>query len=231
VIPGVIHRRAKGLIVAQPKAGKSMIALDLAVALSAGQSWLGITPPAPVRTAVISREDAPGMTMHRLEQFARGRGLDFGAMPSLHVNTFEQKPTFAIDDDDDVEQLCKAIEQEGIELCIFDVLNKLHSADENDNTKMTATMARFDLIRGRTGADVIIIHHDAKNSAPGAKKPRGASSIDSWWDWKASINVDPDDDSRKEVFFASKAGQPHPQITVQFQTHAGRGRRIVPLVK
>jgi hypothetical protein len=35
-----------------------------------------------------------------------------------------------------------------------------------------------------------VIHHDAKNSAAGAKKPRGVSSIDSWRDWKVSINVD-----------------------------------------
>ena len=34
LIPGAIHRGAKGLIVAPPKAGKSMIALDLAVSLS-----------------------------------------------------------------------------------------------------------------------------------------------------------------------------------------------------
>jgi hypothetical protein len=231
IIPGVIHRGAKGLIVAQPKAGKSMIALDLAVALSAGQPWLGITPPAQVRTAVISREDGPAMTMNRLQQFARGRGLDFEAMPWLHINTFEQRPTFAIDNDEDLDRICKAIKQEGIELCIFDVLNKLHSADENDNTRMTATMARFDTVRIQTGADVTIIHHDAKNSAPGAKKPRGASSIDSWWDWKVSINVDADDDSRKEVFFASKAGMPHPQITVQFQSHPTNGSRIVPLIR
>lgn len=231
IIPGVIHRGAKGLFVAQPKAGKSMVALDLALALSAGRPWLGMDPVEPLTVAVVSREDGPQMTMHRIREFARGRGLNFADISRLQVNTFEQSATFAIDNDEDVARLCVALKAAGTELVIFDVLNKLHSADENDNTKMTAIMARFDHIRAETGADVAVIHHDAKNSTPGAKRPRGASSIDSWWDWKVSIQVDVQDDSRKEVFFASKAGQPHPPITVRFESSTLYGSRIVPVVQ
>src|ERR1019366_9100338 len=101
ILPGVIHRGAKGRIVAQPKAGKTMVALDLAVALSSGQPFLGIEPASPVRTAIVSREDGPGMTQHRLQQFAKSRGLDFSALPALFVNTFEQRSSFAIDNDED----------------------------------------------------------------------------------------------------------------------------------
>jgi hypothetical protein len=228
-VPGVIHRGAKGLIVAQPKAGKSLLALDLAVALPAGLPWLGIQPPAPAKVGVVSREDGPGMTMFRIQQFALGRGLDFKALPGLFVNTFQQRSSFSIDSEVDVDDICKWIKHEGIELCIFDVLNVLHARDENDNSKMTAVMARFDVIRSATGCDVAVLHHDTKNSAPGAKKPRGASSIDSWWDWKVSINVDPEDDSLKRVFFGTKAGQPLSPLTVQFQSHPSMGMRITPV--
>jgi hypothetical protein len=79
--------------------------------------------------------------------------------------------------------------------------------------------------------DMVVIHHDAKNSAPRAKKPRGASSIDSWWDWKVSINVDPEDDSLKQVFFGRKAGQPIAPLAVQFQSHPAMGVRIAPVVR
>ena len=74
LIPGAIHRGAKGLIVAPPKAGKSMISLDLAISLSSRRPWIGIEPERAVKTGVVSREDAPGMTEVRLEQLARGRG-------------------------------------------------------------------------------------------------------------------------------------------------------------
>ena len=230
LMPGAIHRGAKGLIVAAPKAGKSMIALDLAISLSSGIPWIGIEPQTKVKTGVVSREDAPGMTADRLKQLARGRDLDFYQLPGLLVNTFQQRASFSIEREEDIEDICKWIKQEGIELCIFDVLNKLHTADENDNTKMTAVMARFDRIQTETGCDVAVIHHDAKNSAPGAKKPRGASSIDSWWDWKVSINVDPGDDSLNQVFFATKAGQPIDTVSVHFLSHpAERMIRIVPV--
>ena len=170
------------------------------------------------------------MTMHRLEQFARGRGLDFHQLPGLFVNTFQQRASFSIEREEDIVDVCKWIKHEGIELCIFDVLNKLHTAGENDNTKMTAVMAQFDRIRTETGCDAAVIHHDAKNSAPGAKKPRGASSIDSWWDWKISVNVDPGDDSLKHVFFGTKAGQPLPPLAVHFLAHPIQGLRIQPVM-
>jgi hypothetical protein len=230
LIPGAIHRGAKGLIVAPPKAGKSMISLDLAISLSSRRPWIGIEPERVVKTGVVSREDAPGMTQVRLEQLARGRGLDFQLLPGLFVSTFQQRPSFSIEREEDIEDICKWIKHDGIEFCIFDVLNKLHTAEENDNTKMTAVMTRFDRIRTETGCDVVVIHHDAKNSAPGAKKPRGASSIDSWWDWKVSINVDPDDDSLKHVFFGTKAAQPLSPLAVHFLTHPTQGLRIQPVI-
>ena len=232
IIPGIIHRGAKGLIVAQPKAGKSMIALDLAVALSSAQPWLGIQPTQVVRTAVVSREDGPHMTKDRLKQFAIGRNLDFASMTNLHVNTFEQRATFSIQDDTDLAAVCQALKDATIEVVIFDVLNKLHAADENSNTEMTVVMARFDLIREKTGCDVVVIHHDSKSAVQGAgKRPRGASSIDSWWDWKVSVSVDADDDARKDVFFATKAGMAHTPISVQFATNLNTGgHRIAPVL-
>jgi AAA domain/CHC2 zinc finger len=225
-IPGAIHRGAKGLFVAQPKAGKSLLALDLAVALSSGLPWLGMQPPTSAKVGVVSREDGPAMTQDRLKKFAAGRSLDFKALPGLYINTHAQRRTFSIESDADVEDISGWITKEGIELCIFDVLNKLHAADENDNSKMTAVMARFDTIRMATGCDCAVIHHDTKNSAPGAKKPRGASAIDSWWDWKVSINVDPDNDALKRVFFATKAGTSLSPLVAQFSSHETKGLRI-----
>ena len=132
-------------------------------------------------------------------------------MPLLHVNTFAQCPNFAIDDDGDLNAACEAIKREGIEIVIFDVLNKLHAADENDNSKMTAVMARFDRILTETGAIPIVIHHTPHSNVPGPGRARGAGAIRSWWEWQISIDVDPSDDTRKDVYFAMKAGMPHSQ--------------------
>jgi len=232
LVPGIIHRKSKGLIVASPKAGKSMIALDLAVALASSQSWLG--QPLlnrNVRTAVVSREDGPGMTKKRIQGFAQARGLSMASLDQwLRFNTHEQKRSFSVESDVDIEEISRWIKQEGIEFCIFDVLNLLHDADENSNTEMTKVMKRFDKIRNDSGADIAIIHHDKKDSRLGSKKPRGASAIDSWWEWKVSISPREDDENVKDIYFGSKAVQAHPPVAIEFVTTSDSMMAIVPAV-
>ena len=229
ILPGIIHADSKGMIVAQPKAGKSMVALDLAVALATGQSWLGIQPTRRVRVGFLSREDAPVMTIVRLQEFAKARGLHLDSIPDLLINSFRQRRAFSIENDEHVEDLISGARNEGIELLVFDVLNKLTSADENSNTAMTAIMKRFDYIKEATGADLLVIHHDAKNATPGVRRPRGASAIDSWWEWKVSLDVDPDDDSIKHAHFGSKAAQQHAPIRMQIRNDVHNGCDLVTL--
>lgn len=229
ILPGIIHADSKGMIVAQPKAGKSMIALDLAVALATEQSWLGIQPTRRVRVGFLSREDAPVMTIVRLQEFAKARGLHLDAIPNLLINSFRQRRAFSIENDEHVEDLISGARNEGIELLVFDVLNKLTSADENSNTAMTAIMKRFDSIKDATGADLLVIHHDAKNATPGMRRPRGASAIDSWWEWKVSLDVDPDDDSIKHAHFGSKAAPQRAPIRMQIRSDVHNGCDLVTL--
>lgn len=232
LVPDLIHRGGKGLIVAAPKAGKSMIALDLGVALASCQSWLGMKCIAePIRTGIVSREDGPGMTKRRIKQFAEGRNIPMSALDKqLRVNTYEQKRSFSVDSDADLEEIIEWLKKEEIRFCIFDVLNVLHSFDENSNTQMTQVMKRFDKIKAESGSDIAIIHHDKKDSGAGNKKPRGASAIDSWWEWKVSISPDPENERIKQVFFGSKAAPAHIPVTIEF-CGVGDGIQIIPAAR
>ena len=229
LVPGVIHKGGKGLIVAAPKAGKSLLALDLAVSLAAQQSWLGQPCLSRrVKTAVVSREDGPGMTKRRVAQVAEARSTSMDLLDRwMRFNTYEQKGSFSIQSDADLEEIIEWVKKEEVEFCIFDVLNVLHGADENSNTAMTQVMKRFDSIKEATGVDLAIIHHDKKDSGTGNKKPRGASAIDSWWEWKVSISPEPDNERVKVVHFGSKAIAPKPSLTIEFKSE-GNAILIVP---
>ena len=220
IVPGVIHKGGKGLVVAAPKAGKSLMAVDLAVALASQQSWLGQPCLSRrIKTAVVSREDGPGMTKRRVGQLAEARNVDMATLDKwLRFNTYEQKSSFSIQSDSDLEEIISWIKKEEIEFCIFDVLNILHGADENSNTAMTQVMKRFDSIKEITGIDIAIVHHDKKDSGTGSKKPRGASAIDSWWEWKVSISPEPENERVKVIHFGSKATAPRPSLTVEFKS-------------
>ena len=67
MVDGVIERGANGVIAANPKVGKSWFAIDLAVSLALGVDCLGFKIPRPVKVALVSREDTPGLTGWRLK--------------------------------------------------------------------------------------------------------------------------------------------------------------------
>src|SRR6185437_3836908 len=119
------------------------------VALASCQSWLGMQVPKDrVRTAVVSREDGPGMTKKRIQQFAEGRNVPMSELDRyLRFNTYEQKRSFSIDSDQDLEEICKWIKASSIQFCIFEWLNILPSADENSNTHTIKLIKQFDTIR------------------------------------------------------------------------------------
>jgi hypothetical protein len=62
LVEGLIERGTRGLVVAPPKTGKSLLFLEMVLCLSTRQSFLGAKPyHRAVKCAVISREDGPRM--------------------------------------------------------------------------------------------------------------------------------------------------------------------------
>ena len=89
LIEGIIPRSGNGIIGGHPKASKSFAALDLAASGASGAHWMGFRVPKALRTAVISREDDPGLTQRRLKKLIAGRadylstaGTDVSEHPS-----------------------------------------------------------------------------------------------------------------------------------------------------
>jgi hypothetical protein len=76
LVEGLIERGTRGLVVAPPKTGKSLLFLELVLCLSTRQSFLGAKPyHRAVKCAVICREDGPRMVYRRLKQLAAARNL------------------------------------------------------------------------------------------------------------------------------------------------------------
>ena len=63
---------APRLIVANPKAGKSLSVLDLLLSIATGTPWLGMPIERRMRVAYISREDHPKTTMPRFKRLVAG---------------------------------------------------------------------------------------------------------------------------------------------------------------
>lgn len=233
MVKDVIERGANGVIAAVPKGGKSWSAADLVIALSTGTPWLGFEVPRPVRTGFIAREDNPSLTGWRLNHLARGRGLDFEHMgDNLYLNTRAQSDQLMVDDDEQMAELKRALLACKIEFAIFDVLNVLHQADENDNTEMRRVLSRLSQLKADTGCSIGLVHHYAK-VPPGLaqqtvspwQRLRGASSILGWSEWLIGISMEDEAQQIRRMEFELKAAQP-PQPIYWKITSEGDAARI-----
>ena len=200
LVEGLIPVRTRGLMVADPKVGKSPLALDLALALASGSSWLGHVVPQRRRVAVISREDSPQETARRLRLFSEGtearRNYNWG---QIWVNTMEQSAEYRLDSLDQVDALIKELQMEQFDLAIFDVLRDLHGGDENDNTVMAGVLAALKRVQTEARCGILLLHHLSKmQSANVFRDSRGAGAIHGWTEWGVGMTVVDELAPRKE---------------------------------
>lgn len=109
LVEGLIERGTRGLVVAPPKTGKSLLFLELVICLANGKSFLGAKPyPRPVKCAVISREDGPVIVHRRLTQLGRAHNLEaYDLDRNILVNTDKQSATFKIDRAKDLDEMAE----------------------------------------------------------------------------------------------------------------------------
>jgi KaiC/GvpD/RAD55 family RecA-like ATPase len=202
LVDGLIERGQRGLVIAPPKVGKSILFLDMAVSLASMTRFLGANPyPRPVKTAIISREDGPELVKRRLTQLAAGRNLTLESVnPYILVNTVKQSSSFHIDSQKELEEMAEWLRAAQVEFCVIDVLNKLHFQKENSTDDMTKVMIKFDELASLSGAQVCVIHHSGKMG-----NSRGSTTIEGWADFICNLEQDPSDESLKTISFKTKA--------------------------
>jgi len=153
--------------------GKTFFALSLAAHIASGQPFFGrqIDPGLVVYLA----SEAPGSIRSRMQAIKKhyGCSLENLAMVPVPLNFYANEG-----DARDVIELVKTIEQikgQPVRLIIGDTLARMSAgANENSGEDMGPVMARFDSVAQATGSALLIIHHNGKDQAKGA---RGWSGI------------------------------------------------------
>ena len=192
LVEGVSQVSANGIIAAEPKTGKSLAALDLLLSMACGVKWLGCKVPRRVRCAYISREDSPVRTKVRIQALLRGKGIPTDLDEHLWINTREQLGNFDIDDEEQLKNMAHDLKERGVEFAVFDVLNRLHSRDENNNTEMEQVVQRLSRLGQQAGCLIGVRHHISKEQGGGRffTRIRGASSIHGWTEWSIGLSIE-----------------------------------------
>lgn len=162
VLPGMIAGTV-GALVAQGGAGKSWIALELAIAVAGGPDLLEMGIPSVGQVLYLPAEDPTLAINHRLysAREAVARSIDRLA------ETLEIVPLMGRAVDLIVPAWADAIQRmaEGKRLVIIDTLRRFHSGDENSAGEMARLLGILEHICAQTGTSILFLHHTAKGAA------------------------------------------------------------------
>jgi hypothetical protein len=226
ILTGLIQRGANGFIVASPKVGKSYLSNDLAIALALGREWMGFSVPRRTKVAYISREDTPALTKWRMRKLLATWGAtehDIDAW--LHVNSRDQSPQFKLDNPEQFNEMLVALKQFGPEIVFLDVLNIMHTSEENDNTQMRKVLDKADELGKELSCSISVLHHFNKETkARLTERIRGASSMSGWVEWVIGLHKDKEEDDEDTLRWAEfdlKASSPPNHLYFHIQGYDG----------
>lgn len=180
LIEGLWGAGAVGVIGGAPKACKSWLSLEMALAVASGTPCLGrfaVGSPGPV--LVYAAEDAPVQVRERLEGLARVRGVDF---QSLDVHLILE-PALRIDRQEDLGRLRATLERLRPRLLVLDPYVRLQSVDENNSTEVSRVLGSLRRLSRVLPVALALVHHARKGSADHAGQAlRGSSDFHAWGD-------------------------------------------------
>lgn len=190
LVEGLMTIGSSVVVYGDSNSGKTFWALSVATAIATGKDCYGRkTDPGLV---VYLASEAPASIRSRMQAIKKYHGCDLEnlAMVPVPMNFYSGDQ-----DAHDVIELVRVIEAakgKPVRLIIGDTLARMSAgANENSGEDMGPVMARFDQVVTATGAAMMIIHHNGKDAAKGA---RGWSGIRAHID--TEIEVSEKDGSR-----------------------------------
>lgn len=170
------------IIGGEPGMGKSMVLLDLAIALASGQKFLRcIDVSGSYRVMIVDEENNQRLCRRRLQQFLAGAGLKNGNLAELPLMYFADN-FLNLDDDKVSRRFRREVEAFRPDWILLDSLIRFHRRNENDNTEMAAFYAeRLKPIAREYQCGLGILHHLSKPNKEAsqqmAHRLRGASDL------------------------------------------------------
>jgi transposase-like protein len=170
-----------GIVGGEPKAGKSLLALDMAVAVASGRPCLDrFLVRRAGRVLLYAAEDSQAIVRQRLAYISRQHGLDLAQL-DLWVIT---APAVRLDVPEDRRLLAATVETLQPVLLILDPFVRLHRIDENASAEVVPLLAALRDLQRRFHCSVLIVHH-ARKGAAGVRSGqalRGSSEFHAWAD-------------------------------------------------
>ena len=166
LIDGVLMPGQKMIISGPSKAGKSILMMELCVAITEGVKWIGFNVQQG-KVLYINLEIAARSCIRRIRKIYKAYGIAHPHGDNFKIWNLRGHATPL---DKLVPKIIKQIKGQNYAAVILDPIYKLTmGGDENSATDMGLFCNQFDRICSETGAAVIYCHHHSKGAA-GSKK-------------------------------------------------------------
>lgn len=185
LVHGLLETPSTGLIFGDPSAGKSFLAIDLAMSVACGTSWMGGFSK-PGVAVYFAGEGRHGL-LRRAEAWIAYHGITFPDqrmfISERRVEFTEQALTEAVGELKAIQAMAGA----PVNLIIVDTLAR-HipcSADENSAKDVGNFINTVDSLRDLFDCTVAVVHHSGKM---GKDTSRGSSAIRGAMDWECRVD-------------------------------------------
>ena len=192
------------VLVAQPGASKSTLAMEIAVSKAVDNPILGIPTRGRGRVAYVNNEDDVKEMQRRLGAAMQGFGIKtqelfeadvagLAAAPFLYLHGSDSPQRFRIAKREGkadrikperVEELIAELIAARIDILVVDPYAETHPASENSNEESLEVAAIYRYVAQRAGIAIILVHHTRKHSNASSEghsgnldSIRGASSL------------------------------------------------------
>jgi hypothetical protein len=181
LIDALWAERAVGILGGEPKCGKSLLALEMAVAVAAGLPCLRRFPVAHAgRVLLFAAEDSHPIVRQRLEGICAAAGIGLDAL-DLYVIT---APALRLDLTGDQQRLEETVKQAQPRLLVLDPFVRLHRIDENASGEVAAILSSLRRLERTYATAVLLVHHVRKGAGHlrAGQALRGSSELHAWGD-------------------------------------------------
>jgi RecA-family ATPase len=208
VVDGILAEETVNMVYGDSGSLKSMLLADMCTCVSSGLSWLPNASGEGVKVNSgpvmwIDYDNGSRRSHNRFGALARARSLD--THTPIYYYSMAQ-PQLAANDSKHIGALYQRIMSRSVKLLVIDNLS-LVSGDADENSRdMAQVLAGFRFLAERTGACIVIVHHQNKPSAVSRKTGdllRGHSSIKAGLDVALYILRDGDEENRSDDIFIS----------------------------
>lgn len=185
IIDKFLETHSLNIIYGAPGSLKSMIALDMALAVAGGQDWMpGMFPGgqgAMVKESPviwIDMDNGQRRTDQRVDAMSKKRGLPNDA-PFNYISM--PTPSLIAHDIESMGILHDEVCSLDARMVVIDNLGLVTGTVEENSAEMAQVMKNFRWLAERTGAAFLLLHHQRKGGAAGSRAGdalRGHSSIE-----------------------------------------------------